>query len=165
MLNFLRVIVILMCATFMALSVDSILHDRGNVSIHVVNIFVQTLLGIFNAYYIFAGSNKLPFSLRLKLANTVIEQVKAGEWKPEENRFQTQVYNLMRNGQNMWIANGAWFLNVDGEDLFGDILKHYVWHKAVKQAAKDANKKYDKPTATIAANKVLGEKPTLTIVK
>jgi hypothetical protein len=166
MFTFLRVLAILLCATFMTLSVDAILHDRGTLSMHVFNIIVQALVGTYNAYCIFADRSELSFSVRLYLAKTVIAQVKAGEWIPEENQFQSQTYNILRNGQKMWVANGAWFLQVDNVNIFGDILKHYVWHKAVKQIVNEADKKYkDIDKITTVAKKVLGEKPTLTIVK
>lgn len=111
----------------------------------------------------------MPFSLRLNMAKTIISQVKAGEWKPyvyPSYVNQKEIFDLVRNDQEMWVANGSFSLSINKQEVLGELLKLYVWHTAVKQVVKEANNKLANPqSGTDIINKTIGNKPTLKVVK
>lgn len=84
------------------------------------------------------------FAKRLKNANAVIAQLKAGEWDFKYNELCNQCCTASRNGHKLWVSNGAWFCDVDEANAFGLLLRHYVWWRAAVWATMAANRRYRK---------------------
>jgi len=162
-----RLLLVVWCGAITVWCAHDLYIGRG-FFVNIANITLNVLIGGYTVYALYQDHKKIKsmtFSLRYKVAQTLILQIKAGEWKPVLYRNQEKVYNLERNGQRMWVANGADFLTIDDQDLLGYILKHYVWNKAAKQVAIEANKAFPPPNKVNIANKLITEKPTLKVVK
>ena len=82
------------------------------------------------------------FTKQLKNANAVIAQLKAGEWEFEYNELCNKCCTASRNGYELWVGNGGWFCDVDDENAFGLLLRHYVWWRAAVWETMKANKEY-----------------------
>ena len=75
------------------------------------------------------------FKKRLKNANAVVKQIRAGEWD-----FSPQYgvcFRAKRNGFELWVANGPFFCDTTPR-AFGLLLRHYVWWMAAESATRKA---------------------------
>jgi hypothetical protein len=141
------------------------------VSSWAIGACIELMIAILPAREIYkyhAELRGMPFLLRLQFAKIIIAQVKAGEWTPNPIDYQygSEIYNLVRNGQKMWVGSGSQFLRIDDKNVFGDLLRLYVWHSAVKYVVNEANSKFvKKQTAVDIINTTLDKKPTLKVVK
>ncbi|WP_330926321.1 hypothetical protein [Candidatus Sororendozoicomonas aggregata] len=82
-----------------------------------------------------------------KNARAVIKQIKDGEWEFQWSQRSRQVYTATRDGYELWVANGPFFLDAkdpDGseQNAFGFIFGHWVWFAAVRKAKKEAVRKF-----------------------
>jgi len=83
------------------------------------------------------------YRLKWKNANAVIDQLNNNEWRFKYNEHSQRYLTAYRKGRELWIgSSGAWFLTVDSKNVFGHVLKHYVWWMAVRKALKKVNKKH-----------------------
>tara|TARA_R110002072_G_scaffold248548_1_gene407528 strand:- start:744 stop:1064 length:321 start_codon:yes stop_codon:yes gene_type:complete len=87
-------------------------------------------------------------SVRLKNANAVIRQLRAGEWIFEVDSENRDCYVAERSGYQLWVASGPFHCEVkkiSREDqgrtvAFGPMLRHYVWWAAARAATKAAKR-------------------------
>jgi hypothetical protein len=70
------------------------------------------------------------FIQHYKNAKTCIAQIKRGEWTPRWNSLSEKFLTAHRNGMELWIGNGAWFVDIDEKNYFGLLFRHWVWHAA-----------------------------------
>ncbi len=166
-----RVLILIWCTTLSAVSIYWISNGTGLTPMHWFNLIVNVIVGGFTvngAYAEHKTLNGLSLRKRWQLAKTLIEQVKAGEWIPELYQYtpQNKIYRLSRKGQSMWVSNGAPYLHINDTDILGCTLRHYVWHKAVKQVVKETNDQFVVHLKhEDITSRILGEKPTLKVVK
>jgi len=84
------------------------------------------------------------FTKRLRNANAVIAQLQAGEWEFKYNNLSNKCCIAYRNGNELWVGNGAWFCDVDDKNAFGLLLRHYVWWRAAAWKTREANRNFRK---------------------
>ena len=68
------------------------------------------------------------FSQHYRNAKACIAQMKRGEWIPEWNLFDRSYIRAERNGMNLWVGNGPWFVDIDDKNYFGLLFRHWVWY-------------------------------------
>jgi hypothetical protein len=68
-----------------------------------------------------------------KNCKAVIKQINNNEWKPRLNPLTQSCLTAHRDGRELWLGNGSFFCDVDDGNVFGYILRHYVYHKATKK--------------------------------
>jgi len=81
------------------------------------------------------------FALSKRKAERSTRRVRAGEWTFEYNELVGHSCWARRNGRKMWVGNGGFFLDINGMDAFGLILRHYVWLAAVGKAREESDMK------------------------
>lgn len=89
------------------------------------------------------------FKKRLKNANAVIAQLKAGEWEFKYNPISKDCITAHRNGRELWVGNGGFSCDVDESNAFGYLLRHYVWWKAAIWETRKANKEHPREIPTL----------------
>lgn len=79
-------------------------------------------------------------------ARAVIEQMKRGEWEFKghyqyEWSPEFKCYTAVRNGVELWVANGGFFCGVRDKPWELGICGHLVWHFGAKQAVRTLERK------------------------
>jgi hypothetical protein len=73
------------------------------------------------------------FKQRLKNANAVIAQLRAGEWEFRFNDLAGKCFTARRKGRLLWVGDGGFFCDVNEKNAFGLLLRHYVWWMAARR--------------------------------
>ena len=85
------------------------------------------------------------FRLQFNNARNAVRQIKDGEWIPRYNSIDREHYSAYRNGHKLWLANGAFFCEIDEvnefrcKPAFGLIFRHYVWWAAARELKRQAD--------------------------
>lgn len=82
------------------------------------------------------------FTKQFKNARAVIEQLNNNEWIFDFNSLSEHCCRANRKERELWVANGAFFCDVDEKNCFGLIFRHYVWWAAARAKTRAANKKF-----------------------
>ncbi|MNF67787.1 hypothetical protein D3C84_496120 [compost metagenome] len=85
-------------------------------------------------------------------AMTIIAQMKRGEWAfkghyPYDFRPEFKCYTAVREGAELWVANGGFFCGVRDKPWELGIFGHLVWHFGAKQGRRALEcKMYRRPS-------------------
>jgi len=78
---------------------------------------------------------------KFKNAKIVIQQLRNGEWEFRYNSLCGHCCTADREGRELWVSNGAWFVDVDDSNAFGLIFRHWIWWAAARKARYQADKR------------------------
>lgn len=88
----------------------------------------------------------MSFIHNYKNARAVVEQIKRGEWLPRYNPLVNDFLTAEKDGDELWLANGSFFCDVNGENSFGYIFRHYVYYAGSSKLRSEALKSRKKKT-------------------
>lgn len=84
----------------------------------------------------------MSFIRNYKNARAVVEQIRRGEWVPRYNTFRNDFLNAYKDGDELWLANGSFFCDINNNNAFGYIFRHYVYYAASRKLRSEALKAY-----------------------
>lgn len=75
---------------------------------------------------------------RWKNTIKVTKQLREGKWESGKIIMDNGTpFDLVYKGQELWVANGPLFCNIDGKgNVFGLVGRHVVWYFGVKRVLK-----------------------------
>lgn len=83
----------------------------------------------------------MSFIHNYKNARAVVEQIRRGEWVPRYNPLSNDFLIAEKDGYELWLANGSFFCDINHDNSFGYIFRHYVYYAASRKLRSEAKKK------------------------